>query len=170
MAAAKITYPTKPINGLYQAPITVKLTKATQNDWVVLPEAGILGADAFLHTGAQDTVGFGIAVVNNTGDAYDADTTTIAIDGATTGRLAGNYYIETTSGEWIYVVKDSAPTAAAANLTVRRGCLGTTASATGIANDNTMYIKNILILSGATTGQVVLSYFSAPQDPGSTFF
>lgn len=169
MAAAKIT-PTYFTN-VGETTISAKVTKVTQNDWVVLPESGVIDFGGVVYTGAVETFLYTTVTVNNASTAYTATTTTIAYDGATAlQRPSGNYYLLTTGGEIIYVISDDGYDSTSGNLTVRRGCLGTTASATGVANNNVCYVMNSLVLGSATTGSVLLSYKALPVDPGVNFF
>lgn len=150
--------------------IQQKFAKVTQADWVKLAFS-TLNPEAVFLTGAADTVTFLTALVDNAGVAYDADTVSIVYDtAAADARPAGNYYIMTVSGELIFVAKDSGYDDVTGTLTVVRGALGTTPSATGIANNNTLYILCGLTLVGATTGEIVVTYTPLPENPGAGGF
>ena len=126
--------------------------------------------EGHLYTGAlETTLTYGTAAINNAGTAYTATSTTIVIASGAITRVPP-YYIETTSGELIYVLSDSAADNAASTLTVQRGCLGTTASATGLANSNTVYIKNIVVFGQATTGYVTFEFTPMPRNTGAKLF
>jgi len=151
--------------------VIARAVKVTQNDWIVLPGPGVIPLAAVLLTGGAETLAYPTLTVNNTGTAYDTDDTTIAYDGATAlTRASGGFYVMTSSGEILYVTADSGYDGAAGNLTVRRGCLGTTASATGLADGNTLYVLSSLTLASATTGPVTVVYKTMPEDPGVDLF
>jgi len=169
MAAAELTETTTTLlRGL--APKIARIKQATQYDWVNFTCKGIWLINARLNTGAAATVTRPALTVKNTDTAYTATTTSIVYDGASQDRVTGSFYIETASGE-IIEVTDSAPTAATGTLTVvKRGALGTTASATGIANDNTLYVMNAVILGDNQTGSVTLAYYEAEFDASNAIF
>lgn len=147
-----------------------KIKQITQHDWVILPEKGIWDISGKLITGADATLTRVPLVVNNKGTAYTATTTSIVYDGVTHSVSSTSFYIETASGEIIEVIS-SAPAAAAGTLTVKkRGCFGTTASATGLADDNTVYALNALNLGDNQTAAVTLIYKPMPDDPNTPLF
>lgn len=148
--------------------VVARVTKAAANDWTVLPHPGVIPLAATLPTGAAETVAYATLAVNNKATAYDAETTTIAYDtGAAGTRPAGGYYVQTTSGEILYVEDDDGRAGATGELTVRRGCLGTAASATGLADDAVLYVLSTLKMTGAdSTGVVRITYIPLPEDPG----
>ncbi len=145
-----------------------RLVKATQHDWIVLPFKGVLPLKATLATGGEETLTHKTLTVKNTETAYDAATTSIAYDGATAAsRTATDYYVRSSSGEILLVGADDGAATTEGTLTIKkRGCFGTTAAATGLANDNTLYILQTLTLTGETTGIVDLVYMPLPDDPG----
>jgi hypothetical protein len=148
----------------------MKIKQATQYDWVILPYKGIWQVAGRLPSGALATILRGTLTVNNTGTAYTATTTTIAYDGGSVTRGTDSFYIETVSGEIMEVI-DSNPTGAAGNLTVKkRGCFGTTPSGTGLANENTLYVLNNLVLGDNQTGAVTVSFLEMPENPGAPLF
>lgn len=151
--------------------VIARVVKAAQNDVIVLPYPGVIPLAAVLPTGGAETTTYPTLTVNNSGDAYDGDSATIAYDGATAStRPSGGYYVLTASGEILFVTADSGYDGAAGNLTVRRGCLGTTASGTGLADGNTLYVLCGLTLASATTGPVTVVYKALPEDPGVGLF
>ena len=111
-----------------------------------------------------------VLVVNNKGVAYTA----VAPPSPTMGNCRfpshGGYYVLSTSGEILFVYADSAAAGAAGNLTVRRGCLGTTASLTGVGDDDVLYVLCSVTLSSNTTGIVNFSYYELPSDPGVDYY
>ncbi len=161
-------------NHISLAGVTVlaRAVKAAQNDIVVFPYPGVTILQTTLATGAVEAATRPVLIVNNKETAYDADTTTIAYDGATaSSRPASGYYARTSSGEILYVEADSGSAGTSGNLTVRRGCLGTTPSATGLADDNTLYILCSATLSTTdTTGIVDITYLPLPEDPGAPIY
>jgi hypothetical protein len=153
-----------------------RFLKAATADWVVFAGTatdhvlGVMNCRGTLYTGADEaTLTFGTAAINNTGTAYTATTTSIVIASGTITRVPP-YYIQTTSGEIILVLAETAADNAASTLTVQRGCLGTTASATGLAHTNTVYLRQIVVFGAATTGYVDFEYTPMPQDPGTALF
>ncbi len=146
-------------------PVVGRFEKAATADWIVLPYPGVTNIRMTLYTGADDgTLTFGTAAIANAGTAYTATDNTLVIGTAAITRQVP-YYLQTSSGELIYVYQDSAPGTNTATIKVIRGCLGTTASATGVANTNTMYIKNLVISGAATTGFVDFEFIPMPWEP-----
>jgi hypothetical protein len=148
----------------------MKIKQATQYDYVILPFKGIWQIAGRLNTGALATILRGTLTVNNTGTAYTATTTTIAYDGASYNRSTGSFYLESASGEILEVI-DSAPAGASGTLTViKRGCFGTTPSGTGLANDNTLYVMNNMVLGDSQTGAVTVSFLEMPENNAINLF
>ncbi len=168
MAAAEIT--PKYYNKQTTIPVVGRFLKAAQSDWIVLPYPGVERMRGNLYTGAAETTfTYGTATINNGGAAYTASTKQLVLASAKITRRAP-YYIQTTSGELIFVYVDSDTTSAAPTVECIRGCLGTTASATGIANGNTIYIKNIVVFGQSSTGYTDFSFMPMPWEPkGSEF-
>jgi hypothetical protein len=153
MAAANEAKTVFNYNG--DVPVIFSFTKVTQADWLVFGDyPGVINCRGTLYTGADEaSLTYGTAAINNGGTAYTATSTSIVIQSGTITRVPP-YYIQTTSGEMILVLAETAAGSAASTLTIKRGCLGTTASATGLANTNTVYIMNIVVFGAATTGLV----------------
>ena len=155
--------------------VEVGATKVTQNDWLNLSKAGlyIKGiAGAILNTcsnsaNVAETWTYGTLTINNSGTAYTATDTTIVVGsglyGTGTNPRVVPYYIRAGSGEILEVTADSLPLTAAGTLTVRRGCLGTTASATGLAHTNVVHVLNQIILTSSTVGPVQGVIFPMPD-------
>lgn len=169
MTAAEITEKVYAENGWIKH--TGRFLKAATADWVVFAGSatdhvlGVINCRGTLYTGADEgSLTYGTATINNSGTAYTATTTSIVIASGAITRVPP-YYIQTTSGEIILVEADSAADNAAATLTIKRGCLGTTASATGLANSNTIYLKQIVYFSAATSGYVDFEYTPMPNVP-----
>ena len=66
------------------------------------------------------------------------------------------YYILTAGGEVIEVTADTGAATTTGTLTVVRGRLCTTASATGLANGNVCIILNQVFLSSSTVGPALI--------------
>ena len=148
-----------------------RVLKAAKDDIIVFGVPGIQDFRATLYTGAAEAGTYPTLTVNNGGVAYTAESTTIAYDGATANsRPTGGYYVLSTSGEILFVYADSGAADVAGNLTVRRGCLGTTASATGLANNDVLYVLCSVTLSTNSTGIVNFSYYELPSDPGVDYY
>jgi hypothetical protein len=148
----------------------MKIKQATQNDWVIVPYKGIWQIAGRLPSGALATILRGTLTVNNSGTAYTSSTTLIAYNGGSVTRGSDSFYIETASGEIMEVI-DSDGTVATGNLTVKkRGCFGTTPSASGIANGNTLYVLNSLVLGDNQTGAVTVSFLEMPENPNTPLF
>lgn len=162
MAAAEIT--PKYWNDVHAFPVKGRFTQAAASDWIVLPYPGAKNIKATTYEGTEETsFTYGTAAINNSGTAYTATTTSIVVG---TGKITRQvpYYIQTTSGELIYVYSETAAGNAASTLSVIRGCLGTTASATGLAHTNTVYIQNIIIFGTATVGVVDFEFTPLPYE------
>lgn len=169
MTAAEITEKVFNYNG--EIPVVFRFVKVSTGDWVVFGGVpGVINCRGTLYTGADEaTLTYGTAAINNSGTAYSATDTSIVIGTAAITRVPP-YYIQTTSGEIILVVADSAPTTNAGTLTVKRGCLGTTASATGLAHTNTVYILNIVYFGAATSGVVTGKFTPLPTNTKALIF
>jgi hypothetical protein len=155
----------KLFNLQYVMPIAIKVMKAAQNDWVNIGKPGlivkgILSADLdtfSLGTSVQEPNTYGPGLINNAGNPYGATDTVIAVNGMLADGVNPRitpYLIASSSGEILEVTADSAPLAAAANLTVKRGRYGTTATGTGLANGNRISILNQIVLSSTSVGMV----------------
>jgi hypothetical protein len=169
MAAANLTeFNSFLLHGF--APKFATVDQLEQNDWIVLPCKGAFAISPRLITGAAATITRGTVTVNNKGTAYTATTKSIAYDTGTLSRSTGSFYLKTASGE-IIEVTDSAPTASSGTLTViQRGCFGTTPSATGIADDNVLYVLNNLKLGDNQADPVEVLYYELPFDTGVKLF
>lgn len=146
----------------------LQATKVTQSDWIVLdnskgviPLIGITGSTS---ANAAETFTYGVATIGTSGAT--ASTTSLSVTSATITRK-GPFYALTASGEIIEVTADSAPSNATATWTVKRGCFGTTASATGIANGNVVHILNIIFLGSSTVGGELFAVLCLPEDAGA---
>jgi len=165
----------KEFNTQHVMPILIKVQKVTQHDWINLANCkGV--ADFRAHTtpvgvaaNVEETWLYGPGDVDHaSGTAYDATTTSIVVNGMYYGTGANPrlppYYILTGGGEVIEVLADSLPLTAAGTLTIRRGCLGTTATATGLADNDRFAILNQIVLTSSTVGFTLGHAFPLPQD------
>jgi hypothetical protein len=149
-------------------PINLRVTKVTQADWINI--AGVRGiwppTGNVITTAANfaETFTYGAMSVNNGGTAYTATDTSIVV-GTAVGTRKVPYYVKTGSGEIMEVTADSAPTTTAGTLTVLRGVLGTTASATGLANTNVLAVLNQVILGTANVGITDIHAFPMVGEP-----
>jgi len=151
--------------------MVVSFVKAATSDWITLDNyKGVLITSVHgfsIATNLRDHVPtYGVATITPT---CTTTTTSIAVTVGTVTRVAPFYAI-TASGEIIEVVEDSAPTNAASTWTVRRGCLGTTASATGLAATNVVSILNMIILPANCLGITVITGVPLPNEPKAAFF
>jgi hypothetical protein len=164
MAAAAIAKTVFNYNG--NIPVIFSFTKVTQADWVVFGDyPGVINCRGTLYTGADEaTLTYGTAAINNSGTAYTATSTSIVVASGTITRVPP-YYVLTTAGEIMMVLSETAADNAASTWTVKRGCLGTTASLTGVAHTNTVYILNIIVWGAATSGKIHGSFIPLPEQP-----
>ena len=161
----------------YVAPLQIKATTLTTGDWINIPKVRGVALPPYLSVtcstanNAPDvaTVQYGIALSSA---AYaTVTTTTIVVDGAAadaTNTRIVPFFAICKSGEIVEVTADSAPEAATATWTIRRGCLGTTAAA--IADNDYFCITNQLVLSSTRVGTVTGVVFPLTDDPGSKPF
>jgi hypothetical protein len=162
-------------------PTVIRTQKVTAADCVTIPKTkGIICMSGFVTPVGSalpnlvETPTYGTLVVNNTGTAYTTTSTSIVYDGGTCKNRVTPYYVMTNVGEIMEVTADSGKHTIAGTLTVRRGCLGTTAAAgtvtTGGLTDNShLAVLNSIVL-GATLGYVVLYGLELPNDPGVKLF
>lgn len=177
MTAAEITE--KSANMMHLVPVVVRANKAAQNDWVVVENVpGVYIVDhGFTNQtstatgqGVVETLTYGKLQINNGGSAYTATTTSIAYNNGTGGTRTLPYYVRTVSGEIALVRADSGAATTSGTLTVERAALGTTASATGLANDDWVEVMNQVILGSATVGYTTFTVLPMPQDPKFAMF
>ena len=159
-------------NEMHLVPIFIKGQKSSgAADWMVvngykgiIPLYGV--AQSVAASGAE-AITYGAATITVAGTATS---TSHAVTSATITRTGEPFYILTAGGEIIEVTNDSAPTNASSTWTLRRGCLGTTATATGMANTNVVAIMNIIFLSAALVGPTLIAALPLPNDAGSQMF
>ena len=140
-------------------PIQVaQAAKAAQNDTVLLSPPGVFFMQAYVQTGAAETINFNTVTLTAT---VTAAQTTLTYDGATANaRNDSNFYVKL-EDEIVYVKSDSGDDSTSGTLTVVHGVLGTTAAIH--ANDTDGYVLNSLKLAGATTGTVTIVYVDMPE-------
>jgi len=148
----------------------IHVIKATQADWINLDSVkGVLAVIGSIQATAAVTAElpfFGTVTVNNKGTAYTATSVSIVIDGALATRLPP-YYLRSSTGEIMEVSADSTPAGTGSTLTIKRGLFGTTAAATGLADDNVLTVMNQINLSSSGVGCVDLIVALMPGDGGA---
>lgn len=175
MAAIALEPTQFPMQGL--VPYFIKATTLTTGDWinlegtrgVFLPAS--LAITSSTNNEAPDvaTVQYGTAL--STAAYATVTTTSIVIDGAgahATLTRQVPFFVKCKNAEIMEVIADSAPEAATATWTVRRGCYGTTPAA--IADNDHFEILNQLVLSSTRVGFVTGLVFTMPEDPATKPF
>jgi hypothetical protein len=165
MAAAELTE--NKANIMHLVPILVKAQVTTAGDWVVLDEyKGVIpltGMAQSILTSGEETITYGVARVDGT--VLTTTQTTLVCDECTITRTGKPFYIVTAGGEILEVLTDATPATAVGTFTVRRGCFGTTASTTGLSNNNYVGIMNILFLGTDLVGPHIFMVIPLPYDP-----
>jgi len=174
MAAISIVPKVFPMQGI--TPLAFKMTQLTTLDWINLPCRGVMGAFGYSCAAANATVGvavtfkYGEIAINSA--AMTTTSTSLPCDGAGAGAGAlarvVPYFAKTPTGEIIEVLAESDSAAVASTLTVRRGCLGTTAGA--LADNDILSIMNQLIVTNTAVGFVSGVAFPFVEDAGSKCF
>jgi len=152
-------------NQMHLVPILVKAQRAAANDWVVIDGfKGVIplnGLGQSIAASLQETLfRYGVATITPTATATD---TSIAVTLATITRVPP-FYVLTGGGEIMEVTSETDSTNANSTWTVRRGCLGTTATATGVAATNIVGIMNILFLGANNVGPDMMVLLPLPND------
>lgn len=152
-------------------PVWVLAQRAAAGDWIVLDGyKGVLPLGAIgqsiAASLADDIPTWGVATVTPT---CTATTTSFAVGTATVTRVPP-YYVVTAGGEILEVISETAADNATSTWTVRRGCLGTTASATGLAATNVVGIMNILFMPANNVGPNIMLVQPLPNDPAARIF
>lgn len=158
-------------SAMHLVPLFVKSTMVTQNDWVTFSQVkGVLpfkGMAASVALSLQETFTWGVFRINGTISTTTG--TTIVGSSCTLGRVVP-YYIITAGGEIMEVESDSDVTSASPTVVVKRGCLGTTASTTGLATTNYCGIMNQLKLGANTVGPHLWVVLTLPNDVNAKVF
>jgi hypothetical protein len=164
MAAEIVEYQ---FNVMHLVPLMVKAMRAAAGDWIVLsgfkgviPLAGI--GQSIAASLSETVPTWGVATVTPT---CTTSTTEFAVTSATITRKPP-FYVATAGGEILEVISETAADNANSTWTVRRGCLGTTASATGLAATNVVGIMNIIFMAGNNVGPNFQIFYPLPNDPG----
>ena len=168
---------------MHLTPITCQAQIATTSDCVTFPNCkGVINVfgtlmpigNSITMIPTEPTLVYGAMLVNNAGTAYSATSTSIVYDAATCMMREVPYYVRTNLGEIMEVTADSGSHTIAGTLTVRRGCLGTTAAAGtitlgGVQDNAPLQVMNT-VLVGATAGYVILYGQEMPQDPAAPLY
>jgi hypothetical protein len=154
-------------------PDVVMVTKVTQSDWINFVYPGVIVLNAAVFTSVADTVTNALETITyGTMKANGAVATTtgtaVIFDSASITRLLPYYILNGTTGEIMYVTADSAVGSAAGTLTVKRGCLGTTAVA--IADNAPLYVLNQIFLGNSAVGKDILFVIPYPSNPDAPLF
>lgn len=175
MAASEITE--KKFQRMPGMDVIAKVKQAEQYDWVILNEyKGVSLIAARLIAGGAATVVRGQLAVNNGSTAYTATTMSIAYDivGVTSNtginRSSENFYVQTVSGEIMEVYDATSESSTGTLIVIKRGCFGTTPSATGIADNNILYVLNSFMLGDSQTSPIELQIKPLPNDPAVNLF
>jgi hypothetical protein len=169
-------------------PVWIKFYKAAATDMIdttqlTPPYKGIMPLNGFSFSATACTalpaMQFGMGRIESGADTYTATTTSIYVDTiveyvAAYPRVPPYYILAqdagTTAFEIMEVTADSLPEAAASTLTVKRGCLGTTACAACVADEAYVFFMNILYLTDATIGTCLVYALPLPSDPKASLF
>jgi hypothetical protein len=154
-------------------PDIIMVTKATQSDWVNLAYPGVIVLNGAVFTSVADTVTNALETITYgtmkaNGAVAGTVATSVIIDSASITRLLPYYIFNGTTGEMMLVTGDTAPGSAAATLTIKRGCLGTTATA--IADNAPLYVMNQIFLGNSAVGKVMLFVLTLPSNPDAPLF
>ena len=154
-------------------PDIVMVTKAAQSDWINFKYPGVIVLNAAVFTSIADTVTNALETITYgsmkaNGAVATTTGTSIVYDSAAITRLLPYYIFNGTTGEMMLVTADTAAGGAAGTVTVKRGCLGTTA--TVIADNAPLYVMNQILLGNAAVGKVMLLVLPFPNNPGALLF
>jgi hypothetical protein len=153
---------------MHLIPMLIKSQVAAQNDWTVIDGVkGVIpmgyGVSQSTSASATETLTYGTFHINGSGQNTTTNTSFICANG-TTSRTTTPYYVLTASGEIMEVISETDATNATTTITVVRGCLGTTASATGLADTNHIGIMNIIIHALDSVGPHINIVYPLPND------
>jgi hypothetical protein len=149
-------------------PVIFSFTKAATADWTIFGDyPGVIDCRGTLYTGADEG---SLTYGTMTGPtSFTATATSLAITSGVTTRVPPYYIEDGLTGEIMMVISETAAGSSSSTLTVKRGCLGTTAAANSGAND-TLYILNCVIWGAATTGLVTGHFLPMPEQPDVGLF
>ena len=155
---------------MHLVPLVVQFAEAAGGDHIVLSGyKGVIplqGMGQSIAVSLMTPITWGTATITTTATTT---TTSMAVTLATATRVPP-YYVITAGGEIMEVTGETLPAAAGSTWTVRRGCLGTTASATGLAATNLVGIMNILITGTENIGPQTMVVLPLPNDSGLKIF
>jgi hypothetical protein len=159
---------------MHLVPMIVKSQVVTQSDWTVIDGVkGVipmgLGIAQSILTSGTETMTYGTFHVNGSGQNTTTNTSFICNAGTIT-RTTTPYYVLTAGGEIMEVVSETDYTNATSTLTVKRGCLGTTASAVGLADTNHIGIMNIIFHGTNLVGPHINVVLPLPNDRNVKLF
>jgi hypothetical protein len=178
------------MNPQHIMPVWLSFYKAAATDMIdstqlTPPYKGFMPLNAFHFSATACTAApamqFGRGRVDNASDDYTATSTSIALDTITT-YVTGYarqppYYVlfadaTATAFEICEVLTDSLPATAATVITVKRGCLGTTAGsyADVLKNNAYMWFLNILYLTDTEIGTTIVYGVPFPGEPKTPLF
>jgi hypothetical protein len=166
MTAAAIAKTVFNYNG--NIPVIFSFVKANTADWVVFGDyTGVIDCRGTLYTGADEaSLTYGTA---SGPTSFTATQTTLAVTSATITRVPPYYIMDALTKEIMMVLSETAAGSSSSTLTVKRGVLGTTASANSGAND-TLYIMNIIVFGAATSGFISGHFLPMPEQPDVGLF
>ena len=166
MTAAAIAKTVFNYNG--DIPVIFSFVKANTSDWTVFGDyPGVIQCHGTLYTGADEaTLTYGTAAGPT---SFTAVQTTLAVTSATITRTPPYYIMDALTKEIMMVLSETAVGSSSSTLTVKRGVLGTTASANSGAND-TLYIMNIIVWGASTSGLIIGEFLPMPEQPDVGLF
>ena len=164
----------KKFSVMHLVPLIIKSQVVTASDWTVID--GVKGviplgfgmAQSILTSGTENAT-YGTFHVNGSGQNTTTNTTFICNAGTIT-RTTTPYYVITAGGEIMEVISETDATNATSTLTVVRACLGTTASATGLADTNHIGIMNIIFHGTDLVGPHINVVLPLPDDRNTKLF
>ena len=155
---------------MHLVPLVISAQRAAAGDWIVINGyKGVIplqGIGQSVAVSLADTFTYGTATITPT---CTTTTTSIAVTLGTATRVPP-FYVLTAGGEIMEVLSETASDNANSTWTVRRGCLGTTASATGLAATNLVGIMNIVFLGANNVGPDLIIALPLPNDAGCKLF
>jgi hypothetical protein len=164
----------KKFSMMHLVPLIIKSQVATVLDWTVIDGVkGVIpmgfGMAQSILTSGTETVTYGVLRINGAGQDTLTNTTFICSSGTLT-RTATPYYIITAGGEIMEVISETDRTNAASTLTVKRACLGTSASVTGLATTNYLGVMNIIKHGTNLVGPHINVVLPLPDDRNTKLF
>jgi hypothetical protein len=150
---------------MHLVPLVISAARTTAADWIVIDtEKGVIPLQ-----GIGQSVAVSLSDTATITPTCTTTTTSIAVTLGTVTRTPP-YYVITAGGEVMEVLSETAADNANSTWTVRRGCLGTTASATGLAATNLVGVMNIVFLNANNVGPDLIIALPLPKDAGVRLF